>query len=779
MPLFVIAMAIGLLLPLGLPVLPFGTQMGWRLLALALALGAALAPMRQVIRLCALVAAGSAWTLGAAIEITSVRLPASLSGCDWQLEGVVIGLPRATTTRLSFDFSPRRIKSIRCPHATAADWALASEGQGRLRLSAYNDYPVLAPGDQLRIQARLRSPRGNANPAGFDYEAYLARNQVIASGYVRAFQHLEANQGLSIDSLRNALSNWLASEPALRYSAQMRALVLADHRGLESDDWEVLRRTGTVHLLVVSGLHISLAAGFGWLLGFLGALLTGTDRYWWAASASCTVALIYSLAAGFGIAAQRALVMVLVFAGVALLRRHVPLGHRYLYSLVIVLLMTPLAPLGAGFWLSFGAVLVLLVLMTGVTQQSWNWPARLLVAQAALTLMTIPLLIHFQGAFSLAAPLANLVAVPWLSFLILPVLLFGIVLDGALWLLNMSWAPFILHLADWLLGALYYWLDWLVQFDGYLYQTTPWWLLMVSVTVIVLLPLSWYARVTGVLLWGIALLPATPAPAFRFVVLDVGQGLGTFIQWGSQAVVYDVGPRYGSGFDAGRDILNPALRHFGVREVTHIIVSHEDLDHAGGLSAVRRQWPAAKVITSQRQKLQLTGEAEDCNGQQWSMGEIRFQAFVAMPEASSDNDLSCVLLVSKGDSHLLLPGDISRQGELALLERLPNLSLLVAAHHGSANSSDDAFLRAVTPDIVLYSAGWKNRFGHPAPAACSSAQAVGARLFSTARQGALELSAGKTGFYVTRLWRCQSKRWWRQLSSTDCNLQAGMLKTCP
>lgn len=783
MPLSAVSVIVGLLLPLALPVLPAGPALLWRLLAVGLFACSWPRKLQPVMRHLGMVAAGSAWTLAAAISHEATKLPVALDRCSWQLEGTVVDLPVRAGNKIQFYFVPTSAKHLGCPVATAQPPAWTPVGTGKLRLSLYNANEMFTPGNRLRLDARLRVTRGAANPIGFDYEAWVAREHVIATGYVQK-THRVIPESQGIDAARHKFGAWLAGLAPLRHVGQMRALLVADQRGLSVADWQTLRRTGTVHLLVVSGLHISLAAGFGWLLGFLSALLTGGHRYRQAAIAACAIALAYSLAAGFGIAAQRALIMVCIFAGLTALHRHIPLSHRYIYSLLTVLVITPLAPLGAGFWLSFVAVLALLLTLTNTQHhRPMSWLLRLLLAQLALFLVLSPLLMQLQGASSLIAPVANIVAVPWLSFFVLPALFIGVIFDGLATVVGVD-PPFALHIADWFLLPLNAWLGWLAQFEALHYPAPQWLPMAVIAGFLLLLPLSWRARGAAAFIWVLAVTATDNGMGesdTRFVLLDVGQGLSAFVQRGATAVIYDTGPLYPPRFDAGRDVLNPVLKHFGVREVSHIIVSHEDLDHAGGLASVRRAWPQAKLIAGQPEKIADGKRVARCTNRAWQAAGIQLRTFVPLPQAISDNDRSCILMFTIDGFTILLPGDISKRGERALLPLLKGekIAVLAASHHGSAHSSDAGFLQAIQPEQVLYSAGWGNRFKHPTTAACARAKATGARLFSTARQGAIELVINNGQLAATKLWRCQSKRWWRQLDAIDCSVKTGLVRACP
>lgn len=776
MPIAVVATIVGLLLPLTLPLLPANFGSFGYLLSVALVVAGQKISVR-LIRCSVLLVAGLTWSIAVGSDYLEHKFPPIFDYCDVRVQGRIDDLPQTSEDRLRFNFHVSSTKSVECTpdRLQAVPWL--PDKNHRLRLSAYRGYPLLQAGDWLDLQVRLRAPRTNFNPGGFDYEAWLALREVGAIGYVRDFIEIRSSRA-GVDYWRDRMGRWLAKLSGLEHTGYIRALLLADQRGLTPADWELLNKTGTTHLLVVSGLHISLIAAIGALLGFAFGWLSGVTANRSAILFACFFALGYALLTGLGIAAQRASIFVMIFAGFNITHRWLPLNHRYFYSMLIILWLTPLAPLSAGFWLSFGAVLALLIMVKSTARMHWLY--RLPLIQIALSLLLAPLLIWVRGDTSLAAPIANLVAVPILSFLILPSLLLASLIDPFLLLLGFE-VPLLFHLSDKLLSILLVWLNWLARLDLQWWQSSHLMWLGFIAGLVALLPLAWALRGLAALLWVPTLLftPQIDQYDFRIVVLDVGQGLSIFIQAQHEAVIYDTGPSYPGGFDAGRDVLNPALNYFGVKEVSHIVVSHTDLDHIGGLHSVKKRWPKAKLIASQ--KLTRKEATIDClNGHHWQLGKISFETFVALPEATNDNDLSCLLLLSSGSFKALFPGDISDRAEQALSDQkaIANIQLLVAAHHGSATSSGLNFMEQSRPERVIYSAGWRNRFGHPAKRACDNAQKVKALLFNTAFQGALEFLIKQGDIVTTRVWRCESRRWWRSLDRTVCSPAIGLANGC-
>lgn len=789
----------GLLLPLLLPQAPQLAAGFFGPLAVMLLVAGTLVPMRLVFSASALFAAGSVWTLVMMTQATSEQLPSRLDKCRWQVEGKVVGLPRSYPRRLSFVLEAKSGHWVECPkrlHVQPQDWQVAGK---KLRLSLYlgtkagpnrpasgGGMPVLTAGDRLDALVQLRAPAGLANPVLDNSEEYFVRTQLAATGYVRALNQVQASSG-GLDDWRQQVSDWLTGLPMLTEGRWLSALLVGDQRSLQDADWSLLRKTGTVHLMVVSGLHISLAAGLGWLFGWLLAVAIGGRRHHLGLLFALLVAGLYAFATGLGLPAQRALIMVAIFAGTSLLHRQIPLSHRYLYTLIAVLISAPLAPLGPGFWLSFAAVLILLLLVPEAKKSSSGrlrvWLIGLVKAQIALTMMLVPLLIQIQGQIHFIAPLVNLLAVPLLSFALLPALLVAAPLDGFLALLG-SETPLFLHLPDVLVRVLHAGLDLAASFKASWQLHSGWAWLASLVVPLVWLPMPGILRTAALLLWLLLVFFATPVANtdFRLVVLDVGQGLSAFIQTGDQAVVYDAGPSYSAGSDSARQVIVPTLQHYGVRKITTLIVSHGDHDHAGGVASLAMLMPPERIIAGQPQRLPATVSAEPCRRFTWSQGEVQFTVMLAPIKRQRPNTFSCVMIARVGDQTILFPGDLPARGELSLLPTLDNehIDVLVASHHGSQDASHPDFLQAIQPEVVLYTTGYHNRYGHPARASCENARRAGAKLYNTAYQGAVEIGLNDDGLLeVEKLHRCSQKRWWQRHHPLACETDLGYLGTCP
>ncbi len=686
------------------------------------------------------VISGFSWTaLAASLFLTP--LAPGLEGRDLVVEGEIEGLPVRFKQGWRFNF---------LLHQTHDKRRLPS----KLRLSWYNSQVKLAAGETWRFQVRLKRPHGLRNPGGFDYEKWLYAHRIGAMGYVRDSNvNQRLYRGGILDSLRQHLANQLRvllQESPVQ--GVIEALVIGDRSGISQTQWQVLRTTGTAHLVAISGLHISLIAGMAYGISRRIWLWWGNLRLpadWFAAVIAMIVAMFYAALAGFSIPTQRALIMVVVALGALVQRRALHPFHSLLLALLAVCIHDPWAPLSAGFWLSFTAVFLILYGLTGRLRRL-NPVMGFIRVQWILWLGLAPLLLIFSGQISWIAPIANSIAVPVMAAVVLPLSLLG---SAAV-----LWFPMLgqkcLQGAEWLLSKLWQWLEWLSGHSQFAWPgpVPESGLLFFAILSMVLLlaprgmPGRWLA--------GIMILPLllnssqrfSPGEA-RLTVLDVGQGLAALIQTRNHVLLYDAGPRFSERFDAGRDIIIPYLRRQGRSKVDLVVISHSDSDHRGGLSAIVDNFPSAEVFTNDPQALGV--KATPCRrGQQWYWDGVRFE--ILWPQGSpelSENNRSCVLKVTAAQASLLLPGDLEAPGEQALLAKARDqltAMILLSPHHGSATSSTQEFLKAVRPQWVLISSGYRNRFGFPDAQVIERYRKIGARVCNTAVSGAItvQLKAG-------------------------------------
>jgi competence protein ComEC len=723
----------------------------------------ALVSRRRWLRVTGIAAAGFLWCWWFAAARLAVELPAELAGRDLLVQGVVQGLPeRGTSERLRFRFQLERYR--------------AHDGWRELRLpvriSWYRDAPELGPGERWQLWLRLKQPRGLANPAGFDYERWLFAHGIRATGYVRAGDNrrLPGVPGGWIARCRGYLAERIAAAAGSAESAGLlAALGVGERSGMGPAQWEVLRSTGTSHLMAISGLHVGLVATL---------VFVAVRRLWgrwgdvlrWpapavAAVAAMVAALVYALLAGFQVPAQRALVMVWL-AMLSLLWSGRPDPWRvWSAALWVVLLLNPLSVLMAGFWLSFGAVAWILYLSLGRYGRASRWRS-LAGLQMALVLGLTPLLWLWFHQVSVIAPLANLVAIPWISLLVVPTLLLALVALPV----NAPLGELLLRIAEQLLVALWGWLEWLASLPAIL---VPLPLLPAPVVAVfavgllcLLAPKALPLRLLGCLLMlpGIALQPGRPAQGDMWLtLLDVGQGLAAVLETHRHVLVYDAGPAFATGLDSGESVVVPYLQQRGYRRLDRLVISHSDNDHLGGGAAVFRHLDVQQVQSGEPGAIAWARSSRCRAGQHWEWDGVQFE-YLAPAQPGRGNNASCVLRVGTADGRVvLLPGDIERGVEEHLLasqsQRLA-AQVLVAPHHGSRTSSTPGFVRAVDPNIALFPVGYRNRFGFPHPAVVQRYLQGGATLLDTAQSGAIQVRLVAGQELQAIAFRDQAQRYW-------------------
>jgi len=730
----------------------------------------------------------AAWQAGQRLAVT---LPGEWQGRDIEVIGVVADLPRGHEHGQRFSFA---VEQILTPQASVPQ---------HVYLSTYLDKKakplVLHAGERWRLMLRLKQPHGTSNPHGFDFEAWALENNIRAVGYV----HNKGNN-FRIDALADGLpyriESWreavrakfgatLGDEP---YLGVLNALAIGDQSSIPTAQWQVFTRTGVNHLMSISGLHITMLASLGFALTYwlwrrsarLTLLLPARKA---AALAALLVALAYALLSGFAVPAQRTVYMVAAVAVALWLNRNFSLGQILGIALLGVLVPDPWAVVSPGFWLSFGAV-ALILYVTAYRTDSNPWqreggrkavvhPAahslRTLMAyvnvQWAMTIGLIPLLLGLFQQVSLVSPIANSLAIPLISLVVVPLTLLSAVLplDAPLWLAHsvMGWTMVLLE-----------WLNSLPQAVWAQHAPTAWTVAagMLGVMMI-LLPRGFPARWLGFLL----LLPMffntpeAPSPGtLRLIIFDVGQGLSILAQTHHHSLLYDAGPDFSNDADSGNRILIPALRAMGINRLDGLMLTHDDSDHTGGAASMMQGmtigWLSSSLPEGHPLTLLATEKQRCMDGQAWQWDGVVFEIFhpaigsYSDQRTRHDNDQGCVLRISAGNQHILLTADIEHESEQRLLkehaDKLP-AALLVVPHHGSKTSSTAGFVSAVSPEYAVFTTGYRNRFGHPNQEVLKRYADNGAQLLRSDEDGAILVEMDTRGLQVKR-YRNTHRRYW-------------------
>lgn len=732
-------------------------SLGVWIVALICAIGLALWHPRWLIL--AFFLGGFVWAVFRADFILQQELPAALEGRDVTIQGVVADLPQPTDygTRFVFDIE----------HAESEGMLVQLPSRVRLSTHSLN----VRAGEQWRLTVRLRRPHGLQNPGGFDYEAYLFRERLRATGYVRdeaSAERLGVASGFyAINRARQELGERMRSLMSeRRQGGLIVALANGDSAGVTDNQWETLRATGTLHLVAISGLHITLIAGVVyWLVRFLWAL-PGITVLWLPAPlagaiAGLFAATAYAALAGFVIPTQRALVMLAVAMGAVLLRRRFAPSLLLAVALLLVLLHDPFAVMAPGFWLSYGAVGVIIYVMYGDVRQLSLW-RKWGYLQWAIAVGMLPLMLWLFQRVSLAAPIANLLAVPMFDLFVVPLTLIGAAATTVGADLVAGW---LFAGGDWLLGLLWHPLEYLasIKQSQWIQHRPPAWTLFCGLIGVALLlaPRGWPGRLIGVVWLLPMVLVRPPAPQTGevwFTVLDVGQGLAAVVRTESHVLVYDTGSRWSARSDAGRNVVVPYLRTKGLYNIDTLVVSHGDNDHAGGAASIIASMPIGRILSGSEN---LPGDA--CRaGAAWQWDGVQFTVLGPREAQRKPNNASCVLQVRSPHGAVLLPADIEKGAEHDLVVwkgAALAADILVAPHHGSRSSSSAEFLEAVRPRHVAFPVGYRNRYRHPHPLVVERYLASGTRLHDSPSSGALEFRLHASGIDVSA-YRDAHRRYW-------------------
>ncbi len=707
---------------------------------------------------------GLCWSAAAHHQALAARLDAEVAGGAGEPGP---GDPVAVTARVESDPLPLRVAPGQ-PPALRFQARVSSPAGGvprgaSLRLSWYGAEAVQR-GDVWRFGAALRGPWGYANPGGFDYERWLLGAGIDATGYVRSGELLARPPPAPIQRARDALTAIL-EDSGLPRRGILQALLTGWSGGIAGPQWDTFRATGTVHLMVISGLHVSLAAALGLVLSRWACRICPLLPLWLDARTAgslggAVVASAYVALAGAGVPALRALLMSVSVLAWSSWGRTSRVESGLLLALAAVLALDPLAVHQQGFWLSFGAVFILLMVL-GDRCGGQKRFASLVRAQAALSLGMLPLVALGTGSLPWTGIPANLLAVPAMSLVVVPLTLLG----GALAAVSVAAAELAFRLADVGLSGVMAWLEWLARAPA-LHPAAPplallaaqlcalWWLLE---------PPRWQLPVLA--LCFALLLAHRPARLqmgeYRVAALDVGQGTAVIVDTRSHRLLFDAGPAFPSGFETGSAVVVPSLLATGAPRLEKVILSHEDLDHVGGARYVLSALEVGQVMTSGPRP-----GTTACHGRRWRWDDVTFRVLrLPRPPDASDNDRSCVLLVDDGRHRTLLAGDLSSRVEPALLRGLRGsgaqrrVTVMFAPHHGSATSSSAALVRLLRPAVVFVSAGRHNRFGHPHPRVVERYRRVGARLHQTGLDGALLWQSSEPNRVVR--WRADRAPYWR------------------
>ncbi len=665
-----------------------------------------------------------------------------------------------------------------------------------VRLSWYQQRQVVRPGEVWEFDLRLKHPNGFMNPGGMDYEGYLFQQGIVATGYVRSGQatgHLDHTLISQINAWRLQIADSLRLMSDDLHPV-IPALALGLRDGLDQEQWDVMRLTGTTHLMAISGLHVGLVAILAYWFGrVVWSIPTWTIRHLPAQRAGAIFAIFgaisYACLAGLTIPTQRAVIMVIVImlALIGVGRRDGvwPRMDVLCMAMFVVLLVDPSAIIAPGFWLSFIAVSLIFYVTSGrariyASDRKRPWYKQVGRIHFLLALGMAPVTCFFFTKSPLLSPLANFIAVPVIGAMVTPLTLIGVLALA----ISAEVAAFFIHVAQGLIDLIWPFLRYLSEFDGWqIMPSNTQWFTVVSASlgfIILLMPRGIPGRMMGMFFLIPLFIPTISTReqgAFDLTVLDVGQGLASVIRTQKHTLVYDTGPKFSESFDTGKAVVVPYLRSQNIKTIDQLLISHADNDHRGGFLSVIAEIPTREIRTSVPDLLlnEMQNRGADqstigisithCEaGQRWRWDGVLFEMlYPGVTNLNQGNDSSCVLRVSNAQQSVLLTGDIEAVAERSLIQSQAHIQadLMIAPHHGSLTSSTVAFVEQVDPTIAIFPVGYLNRFGFPKPAVLERYTTRSIQLFDTASSGAIHFRVDESITLVSQT-RKDARHFWHR-----------------
>ncbi len=713
---------------------------GWAWAALGVATAVLCSPLRRWPRprALALLLAGLGLALHDTQQWLALRVTGATSDTRLLLEGVVAGVPARDGMEIRFD------ADVHIVTAHAVDPA-----RRRARL-VWREPPVEPRvGERWRWLVRLAPDEGRRNFAGIDVQRMAIRDRVHLQGRVlpAALNSRLAPAGSSIDATRARIGARIAEQVAdPDAAALLSALAVGLTAGMSSDQWRVFNATGTTHLVAISGLHVTMFAMLAlfaarrlWACPPISACM---DREPFALLSALAAAGGYALLAGFSVPTQRTWLMLTVFALARICARHVGAGRTWSLALVAVLLLDVFAPLSAGFWLSFIAVGVILLVET-TTLAPGSRSRRFLRLQLAVMLALAPLTLAVFCGVSVIGVAVNIIAIPVISFVFVP-----LVLAGALAVLV---APALSAPLFTLAAELYHWLwpalVWAADLEFATWRADPaaWWYALALPAALLLLlrwPTPLRATALGVVL-ALVFAPSRMPPhaAMRASVFDVGRGTAVLVATQSRLLLFDTGDGWNTHGTRIAQRVIPALDALGRRRVDLLVLPALGPDRAEGAAwlALEREvgrilvgggWPGTSLPVAL------------CEDDRFEWDGVAFEVL-----AAGGGWRHCALRITAGGRSLFLGGDLDPASERELLERLPGHGLasdvVVIGRQAGGQGSNPEWIETSRAMLVVATGGVAGSDSRAR--ALERWRDAGARVVDTQRDGAVEISFGTTG----------------------------------
>ncbi len=627
-------------------------------------------------------------------------------------------------------------------------------------------------GDKLSLRVKLKTPRSHFSESVFDFKLWAMNNNISATGYVREVIRIEKNDSY-LYSIRDRLSEHIAKlSISAQAKASLNALVLGNKQFLTDQQWQWLRATGTVHLLVVSGLHIAIVVAIGWWLGvalralwqMLGKVLPIAIRLTLLPEfMALSLSFGYMLLAGAGLSTQRAWLMAFIMLLGNSFSMSLTLWQRWWLALILIVSWQPLSVLSAGLWLSFLAVASLICLQ-GLRAQNPKW-SLLLASQFGVWLALMPLLLLFFKQLSLISPFVNIIAISYVSLLVI-LLVPALTLSLLSIELPLQW---LMVLVDYFWIALSHIASYTQSTVIQLFKLEEGAILVLAMACFcVLLPISLRLKSIVLVCWLVVVFPKYPAAnlqgsEFKLSVIDVGQGLAVLVQTQGRQLLYDTGASFASGFNYFERNIKPFLDNRQISVLDRLVISHTDNDHSGGLLYAQQQLQV-KQLDSEITAVKKIKHARCKSNQRWQWQGVGFHyRHPALVNVSKTNNRSCVLQVSNSNCSVLIMGDAERRIEEQLISNIYNTEIkhkvLVVGHHGSNTSTSQYLLDQEQFTSAIISSGYANRYGHPHPKVLKRLAQKEIQVYRTDLEGTITVKADSEGCQISA-YRLKNKRFW-------------------
>ncbi len=707
----------------------------------------------------------------------TIELPGEFGSLGRAVEGVVLYPPDFVNDRTRLYIDAKRILKDNEWRNTGGTVLLTIEGQEER----------FGRGDRVRFIARLREPMNFGNPGEFDYRGSLNRKGIFVTGYVKNAMLIEKTgtedswPGRYIEGVRSKIRSFI-DRSDVKNGELIKAVVIAESHGIDPEIREAFVRTGTVHILVIAGLHVGFVALFSYglflfLLKRSERVMLGFNVKKLAAFLTVIPVVTYGLLAGFPLSTKRAVIMVIVFTTSYIFNRGKELYNTLSLAALLILLIYPYSLWEISFQLSFAAVFSIIYLVPrfeGFFNQEEKDPGekagvlsrlfrrRIIPAffvTLAASLGTSPVLAYHFHRVSVVGLAANLIAVP-ITGIILPVILSSLIISP-FW---EGLARIPLFAAD----AGFELMVRIIRFFSSLPYSSVWVTTPTVLEIILFYSLvictanirkkricAYLAPVVLLAIfidWGWWSYGRLWGRELRVTFISVGQGESGLIEFPGEAVMLiDGGGLYSSGYDIGEKVVAPFLWSKKIRRIDYMVLSHAQFDHMAGLRFIARNFKIKEFWWNGDGSLGALGrifsdsdirvKAIDDTTGKITVGGATVEVLHPHKDLPFDkNNMCLVLRITYGKESFLFTGDIGEGAERELVKRDIRAVVLKAPHHGSRNSSSLEFLKRVSPSIVVVSAGRGNVFGFPHMETLERYSLIGAKVYRTDRNGAITIS---------------------------------------